>query len=207
MIQEGYSPSSTGNNRSFPLPTELRTSTGLSGTLPTRFPLHKGVPSLLYSPLVTSPYQCQFISSRYQVIVLCFSIMDLGLLYSRVTIIFWTRFLFSSRTTFQFLLFLIFVQVNTSIHCTILFVSMYSLSLSQPSAFLRLFSLGRLYSCLLICCCELFSSHSSYSSSSYVCMYFLFPYFFVHIYVIFSTFGLFFHPILEIPMASVRRDL
>jgi hypothetical protein len=58
---------STGNNRSFPLPTELRTSTGLSGTFPTRFPLHKGVPSLLYSPSMTSPYQCQFLSSKHQV--------------------------------------------------------------------------------------------------------------------------------------------
>jgi hypothetical protein len=86
MIQEGYSPSSTGNNRSFPLPTELRTSTGLSGTLPTGFPLHKGVPSLLYSPSMTSPYQCQFLSSRYQVAVLCCSSLDLGLLCSRVTI-------------------------------------------------------------------------------------------------------------------------
>jgi hypothetical protein len=31
MIQEGYSPSSTENNISYPFPTELRDSIGLSG--------------------------------------------------------------------------------------------------------------------------------------------------------------------------------
>jgi hypothetical protein len=92
---------STGNNRSFPLPTELRTSTGLSGTFPTRFPLHKGVPSLLYSPSMTSPYQCQFLSSKHQVTVLYFSSLDLGLLCSRVAINSWESFLFSSRKTSQ----------------------------------------------------------------------------------------------------------
>jgi hypothetical protein len=47
MIQEGYSPSSTDNNISFPLPTELRASIGLSGTFPTDF-LYTREPLLCY---------------------------------------------------------------------------------------------------------------------------------------------------------------
>jgi hypothetical protein len=87
MIQEGYSPSSTKNNISFPLPTELRDSIGLSGSLLIGFPLHKGSPSLLYSPLMTSHYQCQFLSNKYQDVALYFSSLDPGLLCFRVIII------------------------------------------------------------------------------------------------------------------------
>jgi hypothetical protein len=113
MIQEGYSPSSSDNNRSFPLPTELRVSTGLSGSLSTGFPLHKGVPSLLYSPSMTSPYQCQFLSSKYQVVALYFSSLDLGLLCFRVIIKNWTSFLFSSRKSLHSLLFFNLCSMNT----------------------------------------------------------------------------------------------
>jgi hypothetical protein len=38
----------------------------LPGAFPARFPLHKGVPSLLHSPSTPSPYQCQFLSSKHQ---------------------------------------------------------------------------------------------------------------------------------------------
>jgi hypothetical protein len=84
MIQEGYSPSSTNNNRSYPLSTELRNSTILSSGFSTRFPLHKGVPSQLKSPSGTSPYQCRFLSSKHQTVVHYFSSLDSGILYFRV---------------------------------------------------------------------------------------------------------------------------
>jgi hypothetical protein len=77
---------STGNNRSFPLPTDLGTSTGLSDTFPTRFHLCKGVPSLFYIPLVASSYHCWFLSNKNQVVILYYSNLDLGLLCSRVAI-------------------------------------------------------------------------------------------------------------------------
>jgi hypothetical protein len=86
MIQEGYSPSSSDNNITCLLPIELRVSTGLSGSLSTRFPLHKEVPSLLNSPSTTSPYQCRFLSGKYQVVALYCSSLDLGLLSFRVII-------------------------------------------------------------------------------------------------------------------------
>jgi hypothetical protein len=86
MIQETYYPSSSDNIRGFPLPTELRVSTCLSGSLSNRFPLHKGFSSLICTPSAKSPYQCQFLSSKYQVVDLFFFIMDLGLLCFRVII-------------------------------------------------------------------------------------------------------------------------
>jgi hypothetical protein len=86
MIQEGYSPSTSDNNKSCPLPIELKASTGLSGTFPTGFSLHKGAPSLLYSPLATSPYQCRFLSSKYQAASFYCYNLDPGLLYFKVII-------------------------------------------------------------------------------------------------------------------------
>jgi hypothetical protein len=107
---------STGNNKSFPLPTELRTSMSLSGTFPTGFPLHKGAPSLLHSPSMTSPYQCHFISSKYQVTTLYFSSLDLGLLCSRVTINLLGKFPIFLKENFPTALLLRVVCVNLSTH-------------------------------------------------------------------------------------------
>jgi hypothetical protein len=77
---------SIGNGISFPLPTELRTSTSLSSTFPTQLTRHKGVPSLLHSLSTTFPYQCRFLSNKNQVMVLCCSNRDMGVLCSKVTI-------------------------------------------------------------------------------------------------------------------------
>jgi hypothetical protein len=87
VIHEGYSPFFVDNNKSRPLPNELTTSTCISSSLSTRFPLHKGFPSLLYNPSTTFPYRCRFISIRYQVAALYHSSLDLSLLCFRVIII------------------------------------------------------------------------------------------------------------------------
>jgi hypothetical protein len=83
---------STSYKRIFPIPNELRTSMSLSGTSSIGFPLHKGAPSLLHSPSVNSPYPCQFLFIKYQVATLYFFSLDMGLLYSRVTINILVRF-------------------------------------------------------------------------------------------------------------------
>jgi hypothetical protein len=117
-------------------PGRLLSFTPLETTEVSLFPLSSGPPrvyqapsqldflctreSLLYYtvPQMTSPYQCQFLSSKHQVMVLYCSSLDLGLLCSRVTINFLGKFLFSSRKTSQFLCYSE-LCVSLSPHCTI----------------------------------------------------------------------------------------
>jgi hypothetical protein len=72
MIQEGYSPSLAQHK--FPPPSELWISVSLLGGFSTRFPLHKGVPSSLNIPSVTSLTNVSFylVSTNVQPIVASF---------------------------------------------------------------------------------------------------------------------------------------
>jgi hypothetical protein len=103
MIQEDYSPSSSDNNKSFLLPTELVEYIDLSSGFSTEFPLHKGFPSLINSPLATSPCQCRFMSSKHQVVSLYCSSLDPGLLCLGVINLKSDEFLIFFKGTFHFL--------------------------------------------------------------------------------------------------------
>jgi hypothetical protein len=120
MIEEGYSPSFVVNNRSFPLPIKLMASMCLLGTFPIAFPLHKGTPSLLYSPLMVSLYHYQFLSSKHQVASLYRSSLDSGLLCFRVikNILDEITILFKEISSISSLLHV--VPSNASVQCAIL---------------------------------------------------------------------------------------
>jgi len=150
---------------------------------------------MLYSPLVTSltsvgffPVGTKLQSSVALVCIWVFSILGWSL-------ILWTSFLFSSRTTFQLLLLLRSIQVNTFVHCTICMWVCNSLNL--PSFLL-----------LIHCCecCSLISSPLLIYVFLCVCSLHVWPvYPSSHTWWYFSTFGLFLCPILGIPMIGQRN--
>jgi hypothetical protein len=131
MIQEGYSPSSTNKNKISPLPTDIRASIGLSGSFPTRFPLHKGAPYFIYSSLMTSPYQCWFIFIRYQDETPYFPSLDPYLLFFRmiISILDELHVFFKNNSPIFFLLH--FVPMKTCFQCTILLCASSSCSSSD----------------------------------------------------------------------------